>query len=154
MVLMSKQSGNTVPKQCIAAKAIIKNKEGKILVLRQSYEKTVDGAGQYHPPGGIVEPGETLHETIKREVMEETNLQIEIRKLLSVEEWHVNIRGDDCYFVGVFFECGLKGGNFNTDNIETSGFAWIGPDDIDKYEILQPSKKVIAEVLAGHLNQG
>jgi 8-oxo-dGTP pyrophosphatase MutT (NUDIX family) len=60
-------------KQRIAAKAIIKNSEGQVLVLRQSFEKAVDGAGLYHPPGGIVEPGEILRETLKREVKEETN---------------------------------------------------------------------------------
>ena len=33
-----------------AVKALIKNDEGKVLVLKQS-DPTISGANQYHPPG-------------------------------------------------------------------------------------------------------
>jgi len=134
-------------KQYIAAKAIIKNDQGQILLLRQSLEDTVDGAGRYHAPGGIVEPGETLHQALKREILEETKLEIEIIKTISVEEWQANIRGDDCYFVGVFFECKLTGGELDTTNDETSGFAWIDKNDLENLEVLQPTRKVVESVL-------
>lgn len=42
-----------------AVKALIKNAEGKVLVLKQS-DPTISGNLTYHPPGGIIEPGESL----------------------------------------------------------------------------------------------
>jgi hypothetical protein len=67
---------------------------------------------------------------------------------LSVEEWHVNIRGDDCYFIGVFFECDITGGILDTENEETSGFAWVDKTNIQEFHVLQPSKKVIESALS------
>lgn len=133
-------------KQYIAVKAIIKNGEGRVLLLRQSYESAVDGAGRYHAPGGIVEPGETLLKALKREVFEETKLEIDVIGLLTVEEWQANIRGDNCYFIGIFYECKLVGGALDVTNDETTGFAWIGKNDLVRFDILQPSKKVIESV--------
>ncbi len=139
---------NNSPIQCIAAKAIIRNNEGKILILKQSLEKEVDGAGRYHPPGGIVEPGEKLRESLIREVYEETKLEIKIDKVISVEEWQANIRGDNCYFVGVFFECSLSGGALDTHNEETAGFAWVDKNNFSDYDVLEPSRSVIQASLA------
>ncbi|MGB0757389.1 MAG: NUDIX hydrolase [Patescibacteria group bacterium] len=134
-------------KQYVAAKAIITNSDNKVLVLRQSFEKEVDGAGQYHVPGGIVEPGESLREALIREVHEETQFDIKPLKVLSVEEWQANMRGDDCYFFGMFFACELVGGDLEIQAEEASGFAWVDLENIDSYDILQPSKKIIEDYL-------
>jgi 8-oxo-dGTP diphosphatase len=41
----------------------------------------------YNLPGGGAKPGESLHETVKREVKEETGLDIEVNELLFVGEY-------------------------------------------------------------------
>ena len=46
--------------------AVIINNEGKLLLLKQTYADKRWGL-----PGGGVEPGETIHEAIKRECFEE-----------------------------------------------------------------------------------
>ncbi len=40
------------------------------------------GAGSWSVPGGRVEPGETLHEAVVREVMEETGLEVVVERFL------------------------------------------------------------------------
>ena len=50
--------------------AALIEKGGKLLFLNLSYQK---GLGL---PGGIVQEGETLEETLKREVLEETGLKV------------------------------------------------------------------------------
>jgi len=54
---------------------------GKIVLIRRKNEPY---RGSFALPGGFVEIGETTEEAVKREVMEETGLLIEILKLVGV----------------------------------------------------------------------
>jgi 8-oxo-dGTP diphosphatase len=134
-------------KQHIAVKAIIKNRAGSVLVLKQSDEAAVQGAGFYHPPGGIVELGESLGAALAREVLEETGLTVDVTGLLAVEEWQATIRGQQCYFVGIFYGCRVVGGELVVDSEENADGRWVGRDDLTSISILQPSKKVIENLL-------
>ncbi len=55
------------------ANAVVVNKEGKILLIRL---KKGPFKGALCIPGGGVEPGELSHETAKREVFEETGVEV------------------------------------------------------------------------------
>ncbi|WP_456472696.1 NUDIX domain-containing protein [Methanocaldococcus sp.] len=54
---------------------------GRILLIKRKKEPFKD---YYALPGGFVECGETVEEAIIREIKEETNLDVEIEKLLNV----------------------------------------------------------------------
>lgn len=54
---------------------------GKIVLIKRKNEPY---RGSFALPGGFVEIGETTEEAVKREVMEETGLLIEILKLVGV----------------------------------------------------------------------
>jgi len=64
----------------LAVDAVIRFKDGFVFVKRgkEPYK------GWWALPGGIVEYGETVEEAVKREVKEETGLDIKIVKLLGV----------------------------------------------------------------------
>src|SRR5215475_13044814 len=49
-------------------------RDGKVLLVRRA---RAPANGLFSLPGGVVEAGETLHEAVAREVMEETSLVIE-----------------------------------------------------------------------------
>jgi 8-oxo-dGTP diphosphatase len=137
-------------KQYIAAKAIIR-RDGRVLVLQQSHEAAVTGAGKYHPPGGIVEPGETLREAVVREVEEECQMEVTPGEVVGVEEWEANIRGEHCMFVGIYIACELKGdADVRLQEAEVVNAEWVGPDDLDRVDILPPSLNVIRRVLGQH----
>ncbi|MDP3888882.1 MAG: NUDIX domain-containing protein [bacterium] len=53
-------------------------KENKVLLI----EREQDGKHYFVFPGGGVEEGETVEEAVKRELLEETTLEVEIQKLL------------------------------------------------------------------------
>lgn len=134
--------------QYIAAKAIIV-RDNKVLVLRQSAEAAVSGANRYHPPGGIVEPGESLHEALEREIQEETGLPATIGPVISVEEWRTTIRGEACQFFGVFYRCELASdADIELQEAEASDYAWVGPGDLASVDVLEPSLSVIKRVLS------
>jgi len=58
----------------VGVKVLLKNSEGKFLLLRRSPEKYTDVAGDWDIVGGRIEPGTPLLDNLKREVKEETGL--------------------------------------------------------------------------------
>ncbi|MEO5949219.1 MAG: NUDIX hydrolase [Candidatus Saccharimonas sp.] len=129
-----------------AVKALIKNDEGKVLVLKQS-DPTITGVNQYHTPGGIIEFGETLVECVAREVEEEVGVRPTVGKLFDVGEWSA-VRNDlDMQFVGLFYTCELPSYDFILEEEEASEAYWVGIDTIDSIDIMEPSKTMIRRLL-------
>ena len=60
----------------VGVKILLKNKEGKYLTLCRSKIKYPEVGAKWDIAGGRIDPGTTLFENLKREVMEETGLTI------------------------------------------------------------------------------
>lgn len=56
-----------------AVVAIIRNEKGEVLLTKRKYEPS---AGMLDLPGGFVDLGETAEQAIRREILEELNLEI------------------------------------------------------------------------------
>lgn len=63
--------------RCVGA--VIKDADGRLLLIKRGHEPS---AGLWSLPGGRIEPGETDEQAVRREVLEETNLTVECRRLL------------------------------------------------------------------------
>ncbi len=128
--------------QRIAMKALIV-KHGKVLIIREAATYG-DGTqrGRYHLPGGRVESGETYKAALRREVKEETGLDITIQQPLYVGEWRPVIRGVPHQIIAVFFVCTPK-----TDQVKLSSehddYQWIYPLKQKDFDIMDPEDKVI-----------
>jgi len=68
-------SGNLIT---IGVGAVIEDKAGRILLVKHIPERGGFWQGKWICPGGELELGETIEEGIKREVREETQLEIEL----------------------------------------------------------------------------
>jgi len=62
----------------IGVGAVIEDSAGRILLVKHRPERGGYWQGKWICPGGKIEPGETIQEAIKREVEEETQLNIEL----------------------------------------------------------------------------
>ncbi len=60
----------------VGVKILLENSEGKYLLLRRSLKKYPDIKGRWDVVGGRIDPGTPLIENLKREVLEETGLEI------------------------------------------------------------------------------
>jgi ADP-ribose pyrophosphatase YjhB (NUDIX family) len=60
----------------VGVKAFLKNKDGKYLVMKRNEEKYKNTKGSWDIVGGRIDPGTKLIENLKREIKEETQLDL------------------------------------------------------------------------------
>ena len=78
-------------------------------------------------PGGRMEFGETLTETLIREVREETSLLVRPEKLIA----HWDLMGKTRQISGVVFRCTIETGDIALSD-EHQDFAWFTVNDADR----------------------
>lgn len=61
---------------------VLINQKNEVLMMQEAKESC---AGQWYLPAGRMEPGETIEDAVKREVLEETGLHMKPTTLLMVE---------------------------------------------------------------------
>jgi mutator protein MutT len=87
---------------------MIQNEKGEVLLgLRQGSH----GAGEWSFPGGHLDFGETIFQTAKREVKEETGLDVEKFELISVYDELRYIKTDGKHYLGLGVKAEYKGGD-------------------------------------------
>lgn len=70
-------------KRVQAVGAVVQDESGRLLLVLRGREPS---AGVWSIPGGKVEPGESLEAAVRREVLEETGLVVEVGAPLGVVE--------------------------------------------------------------------
>jgi ADP-ribose pyrophosphatase YjhB (NUDIX family) len=98
-------------------------RDGKVLLTRRARSPA---KGFYSLPGGRVEFGESLHEALKREVDEETGLEIEVVSLAGWREVLPAAPGAGHYLIMSFAVRWLA--REPSLNDELDDFRWIAPD--------------------------
>lgn len=82
--------------------------EGKILVIK--LHLTYDGENRiFHDlPGGGIEPGESLHDALRREVAEEVGLKINVEHPVGGWDFILNKPAEFLHVVCLGFQCRLQ----------------------------------------------
>ena len=66
------------PRHSVSVAGIVVNDAGQVLVIRRRDN------GHWEPPGGVLELAETFEEGVKREVLEETGISVQVERLSGV----------------------------------------------------------------------
>jgi len=106
---------------------------GKILLAKRGSEP---GKNKWSIPGGLVELGETVQETTVREVKEETNLEVQVRRLIDVVD---NLEPDEkgrlrYHFVVLDFLVHLKEGSLRAGS-DVLDVRWVPLDEVEEYDL-------------------
>ena len=128
----------------IAAKAILVDDKGRILLLCESDKHATNTkAGRYSCPGGRIEQGEAFMDGLRREISEETGLEVEIGAPLFVGEWRPVILGVPHQIIGMFLACRVKDDSAVHISEEHDAFLWIDPRKREEYDIVDPDWEAI-----------
>lgn len=116
--------------------------EGRVLIVRRARPPA---HGLYTLPGGGVEAGETLHDGLRREVAEETGLDIEPVALAGYRETIVRDGESRVsrHFVILPFAARLAGGTLSL-NEELSEANWMNPAEIAALKTTEGLAEIVA----------
>jgi len=105
---------------------IFDTKTKKILIGKRKDQKDIKGL-TWAFPGGRPEYGEELEDAIKREIKEETNLDVESMGVVFAKTY-----AEKRDLLAIYFLCEIVGGNekANEDFSETK---WVKPKELKKY---------------------
>lgn len=106
-----------LPRHSVSVAAAIVRDDGRVLAIRRRDN------GHWEPPGGILELSETIEDGLKREVREETGLDVELDRLSGV--YKNMTRG----IVALVFRCRVTGGTPRS-TAEASEAAWLTPAEV------------------------
>ncbi len=99
-------------------------KDGKIFVHRN----TKYGL-RLEPPGGKLEPGETMEEAVVREIFEEHEVRVRVLKKIGV--YQTDMTKEGIFDVHTFLCEIVEGEPKFVDDGKNDGFEWLAPEDLE-----------------------
>ena len=125
-----------VPRHSVSVAAAIVRNDGRILAIRRRDN------GHWEPPGGVLELGESIEEGLRREVREETGLEIEPERLTGV--YKNMARG----VVALVFRCHATDGEPST-TAEAQELRWLEAADVPELMDEAYAVRILDAVSAG-----
>jgi 8-oxo-dGTP diphosphatase len=119
-------------------------KDGKALIVKRAHEPR---KGEWSLPGGRVELGETLVDAVRREIREETGLEIQVGPVVELFDRIHRLDGRVRYhFVIVDYLCTCIGGDLCAGD-DAEDAAWVTADELERYGVNEFAAAVIRKGL-------
>jgi 8-oxo-dGTP diphosphatase len=118
-------SNDSAPIKVVAA-AIVSG--GKVLCAQRGEQDNPQTAFKFEFPGGKIEQGESAQEALKREILEELDVQIEVGDLIHISTHHY----DHISLELQTFLCSVRSGE--PKPIEHHSLVWANAKDMDSLD--------------------
>jgi len=124
---------------------------GRILMAQRGKEPL---RGWWSLPGGALETGELLADAIRREVQEETGLDVEPVKVFEIFERIMRDQAGapEYHYVLIDYICRVKGGTLAAGD-DVACTEWIDRAELPKLQITEGTLEVIERAFVNHENQ-
>lgn len=119
----------------VSVAALVTNEQGQILLVKSPWRG-------WEYPGGLIEPGETFQEALRREVREEAGVEIEITGFVGICK---NVERD---IVNIDFTARYTGGELRTSE-ESTEVIWASPEEAMNLITFPLTKKRLQNMLSG-----
>lgn len=119
-------------KHIVAVTALVKYKDKFLILKRNSREIAYPSKWAF--PGGKLERGETVKDVLKREIKEETGLDVKEEKEFLGD--YTFIRPDGHNVVGFTFLIEVKDDEVRLSN-GFEDFKWISPEDLGNFDHIE-----------------
>jgi 8-oxo-dGTP diphosphatase len=121
----------------LSVRALIVNDERRILILKRSIDCR-EYPGLWDLPGGKVEDGEKFDKALVREVKEETDLAITLKRILDKNEYETEKQR----IINLYIEVENWKGELKLST-EHEEFAWITASDISNFDLVDHFTSVL-----------
>lgn len=129
-------------KSLIAVYIILKDNNGKILLMRRQNTGSHDGL--WSLPSGHVEENESIQTAIIREAKEEINIRI-IKKNLKLK-YIIHRKSTVDAYLDCFFECNIWKNNIkNNEPQKCSGVMWVKPKELPTNTVPYVKKAILSQ---------
>ncbi len=114
---------------------------GRILLIERGHEPL---KGYWSLPGGAIETGEHLEDALRREVREETGLEVDILHMVEVFERIMPCESGktEYHYILLDYICRPTGGTLQASD-DAARAAWFTPDEIAGLKITLGTPRVI-----------
>jgi 8-oxo-dGTP diphosphatase len=121
-------------------------RDGRALLIKRGSAPLKD---QWSIPGGTLELGESIQEGVRRELLEETGIEVRVGELIEVFD---RIFRDDAgkiqyHFVIVDFLCEAISGEARAAS-DVTDVAWVNEEDLWNYKLTEVATRVIRKAFA------
>lgn len=131
----------------IATKAIVEYR-GKALILRESatYEEG-NHAGKYDLPGGRIKADEFLPDAARREIKEESGLEVEVGNVFHIAEKIADIKDEPWHIVRIYFSCKALSKDVTLSD-DHDHYEWIDPREHAHWNLIESEHGTFEQYLA------
>jgi len=123
-MFMEKNKKELTRLMAITLKAVIVKDNNEVLLLKRSTGEKFN-KNKWDLPGGHLEKGETVKESLKREIKEETGLDVRIGSIVNIVEFSHNHQQFKNEKRGLRFIAYYQSGKVILDDNEHSDFKWL-----------------------------
>jgi ADP-ribose pyrophosphatase YjhB (NUDIX family) len=129
---------NTPSTPAIGVGGLIFDDAGRVLLVCRKHPPQ---AGLWHIPGGRLEPGETLTECCRREVLEETGIEVTPSKIVAVADR--KIEGFHYIIIDFLAKLTVASPREPQPSTDAADACWVRPDDLTEYPLVTGLEAVI-----------
>lgn len=126
---------NTHQKLPLAVCAAVIEHQGKTLLTERPSNKQQGGFWEF--PGGKIDPGESPHHSLRRELREELAIEIKVGPVLET----VYHRYEWGSVLIIAYLCSWQSGELT--HLEVSDHAWVTPEQFKDYKILPADQPIL-----------
>ncbi len=117
--------------------------DGKVLIIKRKAEPD---AGKWSIPGGAINVGEKIRDGLRREIFEETALEVKVENLIDIAEkiFRDNNGKIIYHYVILDYLCKYVSGNMKASS-DAEELMLVKINELDKFEVVSGLKKVIGK---------